>query len=250
MTVEINGQRGGFVGEFQTEAGPDLPAGVEVRVTYDDAIEAHEVRYLLLDMLAQVNSWDSVTLIDTFTDPDDTLITAHDPDLSLAGGVWVLTTTDNTTPAANSVVITDNAMNINANARGAVIRSGFADVAVEVDVLHRAGSRYGIVLRHESNGSMLVFRIRGPEELAELLAITAGAIVVIGAAESITLEDNTIYRFRAVAKGQSVAVSRDGVEILSRTGVTDFETAEDQGIVAFGGTLANRYDNLLISAVL
>jgi hypothetical protein len=237
------------IGTFTQAPGATLPVGVDVRVTYDDTQDKDVLRHELLRGLRQILAWGRVALFDTFTDPDDTLITAHSPDVSTSGGAWVLTTTDNTTPPANSVVITGNAMNINANARGAVIKSGFPNVAVEVDVLFRTGSRFGVVVRHESNATMMVCRVRGPEAVAELIELATGTITTVGASEPITLVDNTVYRFRAVAVGDTISLFQDGVELFTRNWPSSLPTADDQGIVAFGGTLTNRYDNFTVYAL-
>jgi hypothetical protein len=42
---------------------------------------------------------------------------------------------------------------------------------------------------------------------------------------------------------------QDGVELFTRNWPSSLPTADDQGIVAFGGTLTNRYDNFTVYAL-
>ena len=55
-TTRIDGNPTKDLGEFPVQAGPALPAGTEVRITWEDTVDPHELRYLLLDMLRQINN--------------------------------------------------------------------------------------------------------------------------------------------------------------------------------------------------
>lgn len=187
----------------------------------------------------------AAVLSDTFTAADNTLLTAHTPDVS-PGGSYTLTTTDATAPAANSARIIGNKLALFQSAEGGVFDTGLSDVEIEIDITHATGGRYGVILRHASNGNMLICRVRGPEGLIELVTATAGIVAAVGASETLTVSNGVTYRYRIQAKGQGINVFRDGAFIFSRAGVSNFETATAQGVTSFGSTLGERYDNLIV----
>lgn len=186
-------------------------------------------------------------ILDQFTDPDSTALTAHTiaptntPATSWAGAKVF------TTAAAPTAIITSNQGHATTLHTGAVLDAGVADCTLTCDWTPVVGqnNRGRLIFRYSSNGNMWFAYMNEPGGNFELYEVVSDTPTLRGTV-SYTFVDGTTYAIKVTLSGNNIELFVDNVSQITYTSAT-FNTATKYGLAINSGH-SGYFDNFTVTA--
>lgn len=178
-----------------------------------------------------------VRVVDTFTDANGTLLSAHVPDVDEEGLGWSVLEN-------NAVIMGDAVQLLGNDSAPPVIEAGVSDAVVTVDYIPVAGSRDGLVFRYIDRDNFLELNARQPNGDLRLLRTSGGGLSTL-ASTQVTWTPGAIHQLKVVLSGTTVTGYVNGVEMLTAN-VTDHQDGTAYGLQRRNGQDATRFDNFRV----
>jgi hypothetical protein len=190
-------------------------------------------------------------LLDNFTDPNDTLLTAHTPNVNNAGGSW--SATFNNFGTANPLKITSNQATMALPGAtcvgGSVIETGQSNCILQADVTtinDSSTGNNGVIFRYVDSSNYLyadMLTNAGASGVVRIRKVQAGSDTILATSSAGVLAANTTYTMVITLSGNSISVTAASKNV--NTTNTFNETATKHGpMIVARTTSASKVDSL------
>lgn len=184
------------------------------------------------------------SVFDIFTDPDNTLLTDHAPDIDEEGGGWVLGQTAVWEIVGNQAIWESG----NGAPGNVLIDSGLADCIITCDIETGTVVAVGLTVRASAGNDNIEIWLNRSSDTCTLHTNTNGSRSGILATNSITIDDDTEYALKVTLDGTSIKVEIDDVEQFTYT--TSFNLTDTlHGLMQWNIGATSYWDDFRVDAL-